>query len=352
MDDLILNLLKKNGRVIIPDFGALIVKQKAPLTVIFNEFLQYNDGALVGAVSAKQNIEREEATKNIKAFTAEIEKKLNNKENVEIKGVGVLSKSSTGKITLSPLSEKPKEEKAPELQGVETDDKSDEGIKAEKKEEQEKKKPEIVADKIIPKEEEKVIPQQEKEIKQEAPKVEKPTEEYHPITEYYGDNANNSTLNIVLWIIIIIVVNGAIVGYFFFSDEIKALFGKGDKTVTKKEVPVKTVEEAIADSLIKGLEITEPEIATQDEAESGSIDNEIYVGTKYYVVAGVFRIESNADNLVNRLKNKGYNSEKFGKIGQMYAVSYDVFPTRAEADRYMIKIRNEIDTEAWIKIVN
>ena len=62
--------------------------------------------------------------------------------------------------------------------------------------------------------------------------------------------------------------------------------------------------------------------------------------------------ESNADNLVKELNQKGYNAEKFGKIGAMYAVSYDVFPSKQEADRYMIKMKREVDPDVWIKIID
>ena len=74
-------------------------------------------------------------------------------------------------------------------------------------------------------------------------------------------------------------------------------------------------------------------------------------GTRYYVVAGVFRDENNADNLVSDLRKKGFNAEKFGNIGNLHAVSYDVFETKAAADRFLRKVQKETDPEAWIRIV-
>ena len=96
MEDLIVSLLRENGRIIIPEFGAFIVKTKSPLKAIFNEFLQYNDGALIGAVEKKENIEREEATKMVKDYVAQINERLSNGENVSINEIGVLVKSTTG----------------------------------------------------------------------------------------------------------------------------------------------------------------------------------------------------------------------------------------------------------------
>ncbi|NJM14971.1 MAG: hypothetical protein HC896_05945 [Bacteroidales bacterium] len=54
MDAYIVELLNSNKRVIIPDFGAFIVKQGTPVTYVFNEFLKYNDGLLIDHVAKKK----------------------------------------------------------------------------------------------------------------------------------------------------------------------------------------------------------------------------------------------------------------------------------------------------------
>ena len=47
MEKYITELLDNNVRVVLPDLGAFIVKQRKPLKIIFNEFLKYNDGLLI-----------------------------------------------------------------------------------------------------------------------------------------------------------------------------------------------------------------------------------------------------------------------------------------------------------------
>jgi cell division septation protein DedD len=74
-------------------------------------------------------------------------------------------------------------------------------------------------------------------------------------------------------------------------------------------------------------------------------------GPVYYVVAGVFSIESNADNLVAELRSQGYNAEKFGKIGNTYAVSYGGFNNRAEAIELLRQVKANHNAGAWIKEV-
>jgi nucleoid DNA-binding protein len=366
MNTLIVTLLKQNGRVIIPDFGAFIVKTKSPLKVIFNEFLQYNDGALIGALTESENIERNDAVKKVTDFVTDLTSKLDKGESVEIPEIGVLSKSSTGKIDLNEGG-KPTTQPQPEIKEEKTEsvefDLAEEKKEAPAPKTTEKpktppapeKKITTVADKAAAA---KAAPTQPKP-KEPAKKVEatpvknEEPEEATPIAEYYEDNSRNR-LNVIVWIVLILLVNGAIVGYFLFDEEIKALFGK-EKEVTEEqaiETPAITEETVIADTLpIESQEELIIDEVPEEVPEPIPASKEL-TGKKYYVVAGVFREESNADNFVIELRKKGYNAEKFGKIGAMHAVSYDVFPTKQEADKLMLKIKKEVDTEAWIKLVN
>lgn len=367
MDKLIVKLLKENGRIIIPDFGAFIVKQKSPFKVIFNEFLQYNDGALISALSELEKISQEEATEKIKQLTSEFSAKLNAGEQIELAEIGILTKSQTGKITLSESSGEPEKTQAPtkpkpEIKDdkgpIEFDLSDKKPEESSKKEEPKKAEPEKVVEKPIEKKTEPIKVQKE-EVKAPPVTHEKPVtpiKETPPVTEYYKEESSKNWTSIILWIFVILIVNGAIFGFFFYGDEIKTFFGK-DKT----EEPAKDVEipdnnqtptkenDLIQSDTGEDLVIEEP----TDEGTEIPSETPTFPGTKYYVVAGVFREESNADRLVIKLRKQGYNNaEKFAKIGQMHAVSYDVFPTKSEADRFMMKIKREVDKDAWIKIVD
>lgn len=54
MEEILIELLKNNTKVIIPDFGAFIVKQRNPFQVVFNEFLRFNDGLLIDSISKRK----------------------------------------------------------------------------------------------------------------------------------------------------------------------------------------------------------------------------------------------------------------------------------------------------------
>ncbi len=54
MEQYLLELIKNNNRVIVPNFGAFIVSRDAGTTVLFNNFLSFNDGLLINHVSKKE----------------------------------------------------------------------------------------------------------------------------------------------------------------------------------------------------------------------------------------------------------------------------------------------------------
>jgi hypothetical protein len=159
--------------------------------------------------------------------------------------------------------------------------------------------------------------------------------------------------NIIIWGIVIILVNALLVGYFIYSNELKGLFvSKTQDTLSLEPI----IEEPIAgnDSVPEPMMNEESAQTIQDnntETITETRKDATTSGTRYYIVAGVFRDETNATNLVTELRKKGFNAQKFGKIGDLHAVSYEVFKTKNEADQYLIQIHKETDPEAWIRTV-
>ena len=80
MDKYIIELLKTHTRVIIPDFGAFIVKVteatdggEGTRTISFNDFLKFNDGVLINHIIKTENISKTESVKKIKEYIKTIE---------------------------------------------------------------------------------------------------------------------------------------------------------------------------------------------------------------------------------------------------------------------------------------
>lgn len=395
MDPYLIKILNEKNRVIIPDFGAFIVKQKNPRKIIFNEFLQYNDGALVDAISREEKIDRDEAMRKINVFVNDLRKKLSTGKTVNVAGLGELSQNPTGKIDLkdsdAPTAAQPKPtddtstpeptqeeittQKEPEIQEdipIESIDLNELESEQKVNEDSTPDVPSKDKDTVEPK-----IPEEKVAKEQPVATTKIPTEEQKkpepkprpmprpvvspktPVQPPVQGSSGNRSRQIALWITAIVVINGAIIGYFLFNDEIGKLFGKKESEQIAPSV-TNTDAEAIAttdtsilegDDSPTGTIIEESSTMPVEEEETTQPDRQI-TGKKYYIVAGVFQVEQNADKLVDDLRKRGYNATKFGKIGAYHAVSYDVFPTKAEADKYLKQIHSKEDPDAWIKVIN
>jgi cell division septation protein DedD len=109
----------------------------------------------------------------------------------------------------------------------------------------------------------------------------------------------------------------------------------------------------LADSVIQAAEepavvyreeIPEPEMPVSEDSPAESKTGV----SRYYIVAGCFRNEANADELVQALRNQGFQSEKFGVIGNLHAVCFASFSNKEQAVRELQRIREEVQPEAWM----
>ena len=91
--------------------------------------------------------------------------------------------------------------------------------------------------------------------------------------------------------------------------------------------------------------ITE-EIKKEIEKPSIIIKKEEVLKTQYYIIAGAFSVEENANKLQARLNMWSYNSTII-RSGKIMRVSYDEFNSKEEALISLTKIRKE-NPQAWI----
>ncbi len=162
-----------------------------------------------------------------------------------------------------------------------------------------------------------------------------------------------------------------VAAWFFFPDEVNRIFaGKSAETVTTEEqvsddsttpgqettsgseegiaaetdAPGSDTEENAAQEAetdqtgVESVEETEPEPETPPAGQS----------KKYYIVAGMFSIRTNAEDLVNTLKAKGYDAELFGRHGNLYAVSFSSHVSKTTAAQELNRIREQINPKAWL----
>lgn len=374
MIDYIIEILESNNRLIVPELGAFIVKQRTPLKIVFNEFLQYNDNMLVETISKKENIDISEAKNRIDKFTHEIKSILNQGEYYALDKLGDLIKNPSGKIILcepNSVFEKSilyqdndipieiEEAEAPEtnMEPVSEDSASKTELH-EKSEliESETPKPELIESQISEPEIKKISEEPKPSVKEKEKSENKEVEIEIPkpyvISEDVNVNREPSTIktkSVVIWTLIILLANMVIAGI-FLRNHIGNFFRKNVETVQ----PVIAIDSAkTQDSTITSvLDTTIKDVITSELSKNEGIQtSQTIEGNRYYIVAGVFKNEANADNLVSELIKKGFKPEKFEK-GEMFGVSYESFTSKDDAEKALIRIKSETDAGAWLKTVN
>lgn len=353
-------LLNNNLRVIIPDFGAFIIRQKEPRIVVFNEFLRYNDGLLTEYIAKTEGIELETALQRVADFTTNITKVLESGKPYNLKGLGKLHQDSSGKIffdaeiTITPPENV--EVESAELPIIEKEDRP-----------RAKARPKRPV-KAVTEPVEEIQAPPETPLIPDAPeinavKVSEPVEVPEPLEQAVprsfvpaeptvsAENLENLEvptsipINLILkWIILILCVNGVIFAWFIFSDDIRGMF-------RKKAVPA-AITDSVFDMLSDSVRAAAADttIIFREATELSSVENNfpVEVSLRYFIVAGCFRDEINADELVRSLKDKGFKAEKFGKIGNLYAVSFASFDDKEMAVKELKRIREEVQPEAWM----
>jgi nucleoid DNA-binding protein len=143
-------LIEKNARIILPEFGAFLVKDDGsgifkPENITFSPFLRYNDGLIEDALSKEKNINKDEAKKEILDFIEDIKSQLIDNKVYKLGDFGFLNLDHRGSIhfnqgtipsskpktststSTSPIEPKPKSKKV--------DKKPDDEVHVEKEEE-------------------------------------------------------------------------------------------------------------------------------------------------------------------------------------------------------------------------
>ncbi len=376
-------LLATNNRVIVPNYGAFLVratsKSKDASTleeklkdIYFSPFLKFNDELLEKHIIKKESITKEEAAQKIKEFIDEVKKVLEQEKPYEIKGFGSFTADKQGKVqflTVSkreaePVKEKTTKAKAPEKKAEETKktpatkktkavEPKKEEVKAVAKTEKVEEKPKTAETKPVrpaggkevvePKKDSKLkeFKAEEKEV---APKkVEEPKATTTQAKSIYSHKKEKKPVNKgLVWAIAIGLPLAAIFiwGVLNFNTVKKVFIKEKAKTekVAVKKKPVTTKKPAAkpktdqAKQETKKAEVKKPTVAQK----------------KYYIIAGSFKNEKYAISYMNKLKAEGYNAEKLSERNGMYAVSFNSFTDKRKAIAEYKFIAQEKGLQAWI----
>lgn len=343
IDRYIKELLNEHHRVIVPDLGAFLYKGETSRTMYFNEFLRFNDGLLLNYIAEQGKIDKIEAAKQIKAYVEETNKNLQARKKVTIQGIGYIYLDENDKIQLHPEA----------TQGLQTEEpQSKPSFTLE-----EPHASETVETIIIPPQRpasetpSEITPpmsfdfsdQTKPEIRNES---QKPVFQAPPATNVKSASRSGrktppppkaKSNRTIIWIASIVVLIIISLLYLFI---IKPIYK--DKQSNKKAFITSANLDTIVDIAKDSQNKIEPR-------EKTIIPQNASGNKKYYLVAGCFVQENNADKVVQKLSNEGFSPEKFAKIEKMYFVSIASFGDKASAEKQLRELKAKGYKDLWIK---
>lgn len=163
-----------------------------------------------------------------------------------------------------------------------------------------------------------------------------------------GEKKPKKKKRTLMWIIIIIILGGGGYAGWHFRDKINAFLHTGvnsdetDSTHAQTTTPHdSTATDVHTDVSVQDTVMTETETETQSETEVESQQTEHETttvqtnhssGGSYHIIGNSFSSETNADNYVKKMREKGYDATNLGKQSNgLYMVSLRSFATREEA---------------------
>ena len=304
-------LLYKNDCVIVMNFGGFVCssisanlnKKTGILTppnksILFNPQLKDNDGLLINHIAQSEGISQEEAKINLLKFVEQSLKNLNKFKSCRFEEIGLFTLNSDKNIIFT--------------QDLKTNyNLNSFGFQ------------DIINNKIT---------RDNSEIIEESLKLIK--------------KKNNFTTKRLLKAAAIII---PLIGISFLSitqeDRINNIYTQiaNVNPISFKKDNV-TVLKDQGNKEIKIKQEIQPEIINNEVSQ---VFKEVIIPSqKFYIIAGAFSIEKNANKLKNRLNSWNYNSSII-KNDKMMRVSYDSFDSKEQALISLSKIRKE-NPQAWI----
>jgi len=383
MEKFILELIKENNRVIIPNFGAFIISKENGLSILFNNFLSFNDGLLVNYIAEKKGIDTIVATDQVFEYVDKLKKQLDETGEYGIIGLGQFKKDDSGilrfmqdenfmKVIGDEIIEKEAENKNKAEELSEPEDK-EELLDLDKAEDisnvsdEDKKEPtkfvlntEEEDDQMLTLEEEtKPVAEEKKEEEKfespvAPPVVEKKEEPkriiipQEPIKKIVTPTANKyankareekKKKDIITFVVIACLALLVVVVYFVF-------FNKPKKVVEVKKPMVIQVEEPKSepvDTMPKFEEVEVKRMPVPDEPVLKKKD--------IHIIVGGFKEESNAINMVDKLQKKGFAKSMIIPKGNMFLVSIDSDPSYRKMEARQQEILEKEMLESWMYTV-
>ena len=300
------DLLYRYECVIIPGFGALLTQyQSAKIdsenktfyppskTLSFNRQLQTNDGLLANYIASVEKCTYETSLQKLRNYTGKLSLQLSEGELVSLSNIGDFHLNEENSVQFIPSSKQNFSTASFGLTSIVTS---------------------------------KVTRQVDKETVE-------PLEEKAPIYLIPERHGKKSYLKYAAIALVAISIAG-------FS---------GMKLYEEEVQKYNFAEKQKANSIVEN-QIQEATFSFENPLPILNITFKKQTG-KYHIIAGAFRVESNADKKIQQLREKGFTPTLIGvnKYG-LHQVAYESFQERLDALKNLRKIKNTQNPDAWLLV--
>ncbi len=331
MEQYIVELIKSNNRIIIPGFGAFLIARERGYTVLFNNFLNFNDGLLAAYIAQKEGITTDQANEQIEQYVSLVKERLHSEGNYTIAQLGTFTRDANNNFHFEQNSflntEKNSASIEPSAQkSVEEDEyllNIDQNATGFETEEQ----PISIAKTQLSSNlmDDPLIELQPVAKKREG-NQENSIKSRKTMSTPHKDNKKSSWL----WILIPISIFLIFAVYYLF-------FRPG----TKAPQPTAQGEPSM---IIDTLAQQEPPV----ESEQTTSMPAIAPSKAFHIIVGSYKTPAQAQDFISQLKNKGYNNATFFARGNWFVVSIESLPTLPEAESVQEEILDRDRIESWI----
>lgn len=388
----LIDLLKTNKTVIIPNIGAISNNENPEHKFLFNEYLKFNDGMIVKYISSKEGKTMDEAGDDLDKFTQSFSDLLSQGKEVVIPQIGALSKVD-GKIILNCNLDNVTEKKVEPIIEKKPEPIITPKVEVPKPDPIIEKIPEPIVEKkiepIVEKKVEPIIPPK-LEVPKPEPIIEKkpeviiPPKPEEPKTvtlssdsvskgEKQKEIKSKKKKKLVWIILLILLLGGGGTAGFIFKDKLMELVGMNETTASnddkkedsdsseKEKVDDKISDEeikedvAVADStLTESVEpeiveevIEEPVVEEKIEEVKAPIQVENSSPGNYYIIVGCYTNQSNADNMIAKISSAGLSPTNVGTFNSLIHIAAGSASDLSSASQQLNSVKSSFPS-AWI----
>jgi nucleoid DNA-binding protein len=369
MEKYILELIADNNRVIIPNFGAFIISKENGISILFNNFLSFNDGLLVNYIAEQKGIDTIQATDQVFEYVDMLKKELDEKGELTINKLGVFKKDEHNILKFyqsEDLEIKAKKEITPEPDSIKKDetlldiDKTDEITEVKEEEKLEdttslkEEKPAVSEEPILTIDEEEPLKKEVKPTSPDAyiePKTTPETkndEDYNQYIKQALKQRRHADITTVIVVGALLVIGLVIYFLFFHKQSIDKVVLESSSTETLLEQEDKPeVKETIVYQEPEAKLVDEPEIIHKVTPETNAEELQP-LSNGFHLIVGGFEIENNAINMVRKLQNKGFSNAQIIPKGRMFLVSIDSDISYMKMEMLQQEVLDNERLESWI----